>query len=267
MGHQGLFFYAFSTSGSPMATSATGLYYNRNRWYSPSMGRFLSRDPHGSGSVILRAEYNSACPCEAVNHGFEPEEHFSNGLNLYQALGSSPLNYLDPFGTDMLDDEGIMLDSQMTWGLATSQISAASGSLYLGANVFTGIANGFLSWTGGTGRGWIEKMDDCVRKYDPAALAAGSLASLTLMPYPKAWLPPYRVVDKSRASGSLTTLASSMAGAMERAGWIGKATVRGMRTFGRITSPIATAYNLMLAGTELFCGGSVIILGYDPGRP
>lgn len=48
----------------------TGLYYFRARWYSPEIGRWLSKDPIG----------------------------ISGGLNLYAAFGNNPVNFVDPLG-------------------------------------------------------------------------------------------------------------------------------------------------------------------------
>ena len=75
-------------NGEPLARSAignrilwqgreyswtTGLYYFRNRWYDPTVGRWISKDPIG-------------------NEG---------GINLYEFCESSPLNFLDGFGEDV----------------------------------------------------------------------------------------------------------------------------------------------------------------------
>ncbi len=49
LGHQGLFFYAFDGSG--LTPNSKGLYYNRNRWYSPKLGRFTTPDPNGTAEL------------------------------------------------------------------------------------------------------------------------------------------------------------------------------------------------------------------------
>jgi RHS repeat-associated protein len=49
----------------------TGLYYYRNRYYAPSIGRFLQNDPKG----------------------------YEDGPNLYAAFGNNPANNTDPYGT------------------------------------------------------------------------------------------------------------------------------------------------------------------------
>ena len=47
-----------------------GLYYYRNRYYHPELGRFLQQDPNG----------------------------YEDSLNMYQAFNQNPVNFVDPFG-------------------------------------------------------------------------------------------------------------------------------------------------------------------------
>jgi RHS repeat-associated protein len=56
----------------------TGLYYYRNRYYSATLGRFVTRDPKGYG----------------------------DGYNLYQFAGSRVLRATDPIGLDYIDIQG-----------------------------------------------------------------------------------------------------------------------------------------------------------------
>ena len=81
---------AWSAWGSPLAGAAldsafgwkgqygqyrdseTGLVYCKARYYAPSLGRFISRDPIG----------------------------FSGGINLYAYCNDDPVNYADPLGRD-----------------------------------------------------------------------------------------------------------------------------------------------------------------------
>jgi RHS repeat-associated protein len=56
----------------------TGLYYYRNRYYSPETGRFVSQDPLG----------------------------YINGPNLYQYCFSDPVNFFDPWGLSSKSERG-----------------------------------------------------------------------------------------------------------------------------------------------------------------
>ena len=66
---------AYTFQGRQVDTE-TGLYYFRNRYYSPEQGRFLQRDMLG----------------------------YQDGLNLHEFAGSSPLSFNDPIGLTAEDD-------------------------------------------------------------------------------------------------------------------------------------------------------------------
>jgi RHS repeat-associated protein len=77
--------------------SATGLHYMRQRWYSPTLQRFISRDPIG-----LRG-----------------------GANVYSYAGNNPINAVDPAGTvyfvttvggNYNDDGSFTLGMGAAWG-------------------------------------------------------------------------------------------------------------------------------------------------------
>ena len=61
---------------------ATGLIYYRARYYDPSVGRFTQRDPLG----------------------------FVDGVNRYAYAMNSPVNFVDPWGTDSLGSTGVNSD-------------------------------------------------------------------------------------------------------------------------------------------------------------
>ncbi|HYR27961.1 MAG TPA: RHS repeat-associated core domain-containing protein, partial [Thermoanaerobaculia bacterium] len=64
---------------------SSGLYYLRNRWYSPTLERFISEDPIGLGG----------------------------GINTYSYAADDPINFHDPFGTTyQVSDECSVTDAQ-----------------------------------------------------------------------------------------------------------------------------------------------------------
>jgi len=73
IGHQGLFFdrYNFPANpltDSPFDTAALGLYYNRNRFYSPALGRYLRNDPNASDKVAALVRFS----CLIFSRGSTP---------------------------------------------------------------------------------------------------------------------------------------------------------------------------------------------------
>jgi RHS repeat-associated protein len=69
--------------------SETGLYYYKNRYYSPTLGRFLQPDPIG---YQIDEECGCACP------GGCDDASTPSTLNLYTYVDNDPLNQTDPLG-------------------------------------------------------------------------------------------------------------------------------------------------------------------------
>lgn len=69
-----------------------GLYYARNRWYSPELGRFITRDPNATAAPIVTATPLLDIP------SFSPQSHYGNGLNLYPVAQANPVVRIDPLG-------------------------------------------------------------------------------------------------------------------------------------------------------------------------
>lgn len=94
----------------------TGLYFNRARYYSPTLQRFLSEDPAGFGA----------------------------GINLFAYVDNDPLNWRDPFGLDKdglldalqlgLDLLGLIPGAGEPFDLINAGVSAARGD-YVGAGL------------------------------------------------------------------------------------------------------------------------------------
>ena len=157
IGHQGLFFERFyvepgSTVLDPALTpTAAGLYYNRNRWYSPQLGRFTSLDPIESAMPIITALVSNGGSWDILLGGLEPQSHFTDGMNLYVYLGDNPLSRLDALGLswgyeDEIDDSIADRTGQALYSLATLNEGARWASI--GLNTAVNIAAGFLPGSG-----------------------------------------------------------------------------------------------------------------------
>src|SRR6056297_2682023 len=103
------FFACVSGYGNPYMYTArrfddeSGLYYYRNRHYSPGIKRFVQPDPIG----------------------------YADGMNIYAYCGNSPVNYVDPLGLEkegnvnyedplayrarVYDDESFLYKGRNTW--------------------------------------------------------------------------------------------------------------------------------------------------------
>jgi len=141
-GHQGLFFYTFDPRFSLLGSNATGLYYNRNRWYSPRLQRFTSRDPNETAAPILDALLMNAASASTLLDAFSPTGHFGDGMNLYAYQGLNPVNGSDPLGTVEFSLTGLI----GTAGVHSLVGGIISGTVtkYTGGSFWTGFAGGAL---------------------------------------------------------------------------------------------------------------------------
>src|SRR5439155_26066693 len=82
---------------------ATGLVYYRNRYYDPTIGRFIQRDPIG----------------------------MDGGMNLYAYVNANPVNFTDPMGTLPRDVSTLNVDTVTTspYNTSTPGLDAANQSL------------------------------------------------------------------------------------------------------------------------------------------
>jgi hypothetical protein len=88
---------------------AHAIYHNRNRAYSPQLGRFMQRDPNGTAFALIEAAANHGRGMGAVALAFSMEDMYGDGLNLYEYLGSNTWGRSDPMGLswdpfDIVDD-------------------------------------------------------------------------------------------------------------------------------------------------------------------
>lgn len=83
--------------------------HNRNRLYSPQLGRFFQLDPNATAMALLEASVYHGKGVGALALAFSVEDMYGDGMNLYEYLGSNPWNRSDPLGLswdpfDMVDE-------------------------------------------------------------------------------------------------------------------------------------------------------------------
>ena len=115
IGHQGLFFVRLDgdPDDPPLETGAKGLYYNRNRWYSPELGRFMQRDVNETALPILTAYAFNGETIDILLGSFKGQGLYNDGMNLYTYVCSNPPRYVDPSGNFTLPE---MVTTSLTSG-------------------------------------------------------------------------------------------------------------------------------------------------------
>jgi RHS repeat-associated protein len=162
IGHQGLFIDRLdgAADGPSLTADAELLYHNRNRTYSPALGRFVQKDVNGAGLPVLAALAMNGTPIDALLDRFDPQSHYGDGLSLYLYAGADPVNARDPAG--------------LFWGglpglLASGGI--ATGWAFFAADVIE-TANGFADRALGGADIYSNALDtliDAIWKFTPAS--------------------------------------------------------------------------------------------------
>lgn len=100
IGHQGLFHQRHDAGPHlpPLDVGAVGLYYNRARFYSPSLGRFVQKDMNETALPLATALAMNGGAVDVLLGSFDSAGHYGDGMNLHAYLGSNPVNGLDPSG-------------------------------------------------------------------------------------------------------------------------------------------------------------------------
>jgi YD repeat-containing protein len=89
------------------------VYHNRNRMYSPGIGRFLQADPNATGMALETVPLHHGDSPIAIVTVFDLLHRYGDGPSLYQYLRSEPYAGSDPMGLTM-------------WGLPTPLDLAAA---------------------------------------------------------------------------------------------------------------------------------------------
>jgi hypothetical protein len=77
------------------------LCYNRNRTYSPMVGRFLQADPNATGMGLDTVQAMHAISLGSLSMFMDMERHYGDSSNHYHYLQSNPATNADPLGLEL----------------------------------------------------------------------------------------------------------------------------------------------------------------------
>lgn len=138
--------------------AATGLYYNRARWYDPETGRFIGQDPIGLAGGLNRYEYASGSPTSTTDPTGQFPWLLLGGLALfgvgYAASEYSTSIQQNPDAYSKTEKWlapwlGLTGDAMMLVGGAIAFRGAVGGFSIRGAAAGAGIGGGFGAVNGG----------------------------------------------------------------------------------------------------------------------
>jgi len=119
------------------------LCFNRNRFCSPTLGRFVQRDPNETALPILAALATNAETLAVAFGPFDAHALHANGPNLYQYEGSNPVNGRDPSG--LYDDFDEAMDDYVGHRLyALGTLNEGARIASIGLNTVLDIASSLL---------------------------------------------------------------------------------------------------------------------------
>ncbi|MFG0242170.1 MAG: hypothetical protein ACF8R9_05215 [Phycisphaerales bacterium JB054] len=97
LSHQGLFADRYDTDAPDLAVDADVMYYARNRDYRPDLGRWVQRDPNGSGSLVVPLYLQGSAGNLEVSSADLPT-HYRDGMSTFGFVRSRPNEARDPSG-------------------------------------------------------------------------------------------------------------------------------------------------------------------------
>jgi hypothetical protein len=89
-----------------LIANSVGLYQMRNRVYSPTLGRFMQRDPNATSMVLIESAAMHGQGIGAAVAAISPDAMYGDGHNLYQYLGSNPWQRFDALGLNWAELAG-----------------------------------------------------------------------------------------------------------------------------------------------------------------
>ncbi|MCC6360094.1 MAG: Hint domain-containing protein, partial [Phycisphaerales bacterium] len=158
VGHQGLIFERFDglntdpplVATDPITGEGKGWYYNRNRWYDATMGRFTTADPNETAMVALSSMAMNASTFDVMLGAADLHGQYGDGMNLFAYGGSSPLRGGDPTGLNWWDDDIDDAIADRTGHALFSMGALNEGARWasIGLNTALNLASGFLPGSG-----------------------------------------------------------------------------------------------------------------------
>lgn len=115
---------------------------------NPVTGRFLQRDPLATGLPVLNENWFHGRPPQVDFGIFDARWHYNNGMNLYEFVGSNPVNRTDPSGLDWWDDDIDAAMNEYAWSLigVSSQLAQARADMAKGAKLAALYAAAAFLW-------------------------------------------------------------------------------------------------------------------------
>lgn len=131
IGHQGLFFDRLDAAATnpQLAAGGTGLYQNRNRTYSPGLGRFLQMDPNGTGLGVTVLGQSSLRWTPTITP-LTADSLYQDGMSFYSYVDSSPTMRSDATGLFMT-----FIDAGMTGLDMALDAVGAMDEAYMGVGI------------------------------------------------------------------------------------------------------------------------------------
>jgi hypothetical protein len=139
IGHKGLFMDRLDVSVADpgtyadnprLAPFATVLYQNRNRTYSPQLGRFIQRDPNETGQILAAMESYHGTGTSSVQSSFALAGIYGDGGSTSAYLRAAPWSGRDPHGLSDLSLAGQMaMMANDAWDTAEETFETAKQGL------------------------------------------------------------------------------------------------------------------------------------------
>ena len=133
------------------------------RWYDPTTGRWLQRDPLGSHTLIIAQQVD----------GVAPELGYIDGMSRYEYVGSDPLSGIDPEGLRNLtkaERQGVCNKIQQRYDSGQLDVNSYRSArknfdcdgVGIGERIGRAVTAAFVATCGGGGYGFVDCLGECI---------------------------------------------------------------------------------------------------------